>query len=69
MNQKEQEWTERYIYQVVRRLPRQQRKEVEEQLRELIGDMAEAEGGVQKALKNWEIRQSSQKNIRTGSAS
>ena len=32
MNQKEQEWTERYIYQVVRRLPRQQRKEVEEQL-------------------------------------
>ena len=50
MNQKEQEWTERYIYQVVRRLPRQQRKEVEEQLRELIGDMAEAEGGAQKAL-------------------
>lgn len=50
MNQKEQEWTERYIYQVVRRLPRQQRKEVEEQLRELIGDMAEAEGGVQRAL-------------------
>ncbi len=50
MNPKDQEWMERYIYQVVRRLPARQRKEVEQELWELIGDMAEAEGGVERAL-------------------
>ena len=50
MNPKEQERMERYIYQVVRRLPGKQRKEVEEQLTELIGDMADGEGSVEKAL-------------------
>lgn len=41
MNPKEQELMERYIYQVVRRLPREQRQEVGLELQELIGDMRE----------------------------
>ena len=40
VNQQEQELMERYIYQVVRRLPKNQRKEVARELQELIGDMA-----------------------------
>ena len=41
MNGKEQELINRYIYQVVRRLPRDQRGEVSLELQELIGDMLE----------------------------
>jgi len=41
MTERDQEWMERYIYQVVRRLPKDQRDEVGLELRELIGDMME----------------------------
>ena len=37
-----QELMERYLYEVTRRVPRSQRKEIEMELRELIGDMQEA---------------------------
>lgn len=50
VNQQEQELMERYIYQVVRRLPKNQRKEVARELQELIGDMAEQEGSTEEAL-------------------
>ncbi len=42
MNKKDRDLMERYIYQVVRRLPGDQRKEVGLELEELIGDMWEA---------------------------
>lgn len=48
MNDKE--LIERYIYQVVRRLPKGQRDEVSLELQELISDMAEEEGSVEAAL-------------------
>lgn len=51
MNQKEQELMERYIYQVVRRLPRDQQDEVAMELRELIGDMYEERGGMEDVLR------------------
>lgn len=41
MTARDQELMERYIYQVIRRLPKQQRDEVGLELRELITDMAE----------------------------
>lgn len=37
-----QELIERYLYEVTRRVPRSQRKEIEMELRELIGDMQES---------------------------
>lgn len=48
MNDKE--LTERYIYQVVRRLPKEQRNEVSLELQELISDMSEEEGSVEATL-------------------
>ena len=39
MNPVEQEWMERYVYAVTRRLPKSQRQEVARELEELIGDM------------------------------
>lgn len=48
MNDKE--LIERYIYQVVRRLPKSQRDEVGLELQELISDMAEEEGSVEATL-------------------
>lgn len=50
MNGKEQELIDRYIYQVVRRLPRDQRGEVSLELQELIGDMLEAGGSAEDVL-------------------
>lgn len=50
MNPNEQELMERYIYQVVRRLPRGQRDEVGRELRELIGDMREEAGSMEEVL-------------------
>ena len=41
MNEKDRELMERYIYQVVRRLPKEQREEVTMELQELISDMQE----------------------------
>ena len=41
MNPVEQEWMERYVYAVTRRLPKSQRQEVARELEELIGDMLE----------------------------
>ncbi|MDD3222902.1 MAG: hypothetical protein PHG07_11085 [Lachnospiraceae bacterium] len=41
MNKQEQEYMERYIYQVVRWLPKKQRDEIAMELREIIGDMVE----------------------------
>ena len=41
MNKRDRDLMERYIYQVVRRLPGEQRKEVGLELQELIGDMWE----------------------------
>lgn len=50
MDDKDLELMERYIYQVVRRLPKDQRDDVSMELRELIGDMAEEKGTVREAL-------------------
>lgn len=50
MNPKDRELMERYIYQVVRRLPREQRNEVGLELQELIGDMMEASGSMEEVL-------------------
>jgi len=50
MDDKDNELMERYIYQVVRRLPKDQRDDVSMELRELIGDMAEEKGSVREAL-------------------
>ena len=51
MSLKDQELMERYIYQVVRRLPRDQQDEVAMELRELIGDMYEERGGMEDVLR------------------
>ena len=50
MNGNDTELMERYIYQVVKRLPKNQRSEVALELRELIGDMAVADESMEKAL-------------------
>lgn len=44
MNEKEKEMMERYIYEVVRHLPKEQRDEIRMELLELITDMLETEG-------------------------
>lgn len=41
MSEKERELMKRYIYQVVRRLPKDQRQEIGMELEELIEDMFE----------------------------
>ncbi len=41
MTEQDRDWMERYIYQVVRRLPKNQREEIRLELRELIEDMWE----------------------------
>lgn len=43
MSPRDQDLMERYIYAVTRRLPRAQREEIADELRELIGDMLEAD--------------------------
>ena len=50
MTPNEKELTERYIYQVVRRLPKNQRDEVGMELYELIGDMYEEQPDIEKVL-------------------
>lgn len=50
MNPKDQELMERYIYQVVRRLPKKQRHEVNLELQELISDMWETEQSMETVL-------------------
>lgn len=50
MTPKDQEWMGRYIYQVVRRLPREQRDEVGRELQELISDMLEETGSLEAVL-------------------
>ena len=50
MNPKDRELMERYIYQVTRRLPREQRNEVGLELQELIGDMMDASGSMEEVL-------------------
>ncbi len=50
MNPREKELMERYIYQVVRHLPREQRQEVSMELQELIGDMRETEPSMEAVL-------------------
>lgn len=50
MNGNDRELMERYIYQVVKRLPKEQRSEVALELRELIGDMAESGESMEKVL-------------------
>lgn len=50
MNPKDQELMERYIYQVVRRLPKEQRGEVGLELQELIGDMMEESDSMEEVL-------------------
>lgn len=44
MTEKDGDLMERYIYEVVRRLPREQREDITMELRELIGDMMEERG-------------------------
>lgn len=50
MKREEQEWMERYIYQVVRRLPKRQREEVRMELQELISDMREQASSMEEVL-------------------
>lgn len=50
MNKNDRELMERYIYQVVKRLPKKQRPEVALELQEMIEDMAEADGAMEKVL-------------------
>ena len=50
MSGKDKELIDRYIYQVVRRLPRDQRREVSLELQELIGDMLEMEDTAEEVL-------------------
>ena len=50
MNHAEQEWKERYIYAVTRRLPKKQRREVALELEELISDMLEDGGTIEEVL-------------------
>ncbi len=50
MNGNDRELMERYIYQVVKRLPKEQRSEVALELQELIGDMAESGESMEKIL-------------------
>ena len=49
MTDRERELINRYVYEVTRRVPREQRDEIELEMRELIGDMLED-------LQNLEIR-------------
>lgn len=50
MTTQEQEWMDRYIYEVTRRLPRKQRQDVALELRELIGDMLEDDSSMERVL-------------------
>lgn len=50
MNGNDRELMERYIYQVVKCLPKEQRSEVALELQELIGDMAESGESMEKVL-------------------
>ena len=50
MSDRDRELMERYIYQVVKRLPKDQRAEVALELRELIGDMAESGDAMEEVL-------------------
>lgn len=50
MSPKDNELMERYIYQVVRRLPKKQQNEVGMELRELIGDMLEESDSMEAVL-------------------
>lgn len=50
MSKEDQELMERYIYQVVRRLPKAQQKEVGMELQELISDMMEQSGSMEEVL-------------------
>jgi len=50
MTQNEKEWMDRYIYQVVRRLPKDQRDEVSMELQELISDMLEQSDSMESVL-------------------
>ncbi len=50
MTEQDQDWMNRYIYQVVRRLPKDQRTEVGLELQELIGDMMAETGSIEAVL-------------------
>lgn len=50
MTQRDQDLMKRYIYQVVRRLPRDQRDEVGLEIQELISDMLEQSGSMEDVL-------------------
>lgn len=50
MNEKEQELMNRYIYEVIRRVPRSQRGEITMELEELIGDMYDAGKGTMEEI-------------------
>lgn len=52
MNQTEKELMSRYVYEVVRRVPKEQQEEIQMELEELIGDMYETddEGNMEKIL-------------------
>ena len=50
MTPNEKDFMERYIYQVIRRLPKAQREEVRMELEELIGDMYMDKGAMEEVL-------------------
>ena len=51
MTSMEKDYMDRYIYQVVRRLPRAQKSEVRMELEELIDDLYADKGSMEEALK------------------
>jgi hypothetical protein len=50
MNAEENDYMERYIYQVIKRLPKEQRDEVHMELEELISDMYSDKGSMEEVL-------------------
>lgn len=50
MEEQEKDLMERYIYEVIRRVPKAQRDEIRLELQELIGDMCEQEGMTMEAI-------------------
>ena len=50
MTPNEKDYMERYIYQVIRRLPKAQRDEVRMEMEELISDMCADKGSIEEVL-------------------
>lgn len=65
MTPNEKDYMDRYIYQVIRRLPKAQREEVRMELEELISDMYADRGSMEEVLTELAILLNLQSNIKT----